>query len=98
MEAIVEDLANYKHVEVIPAAVATPTLDLPTVSIQTSGQISIISNLKKFGEALQVFIERLPAKPSTDQEFAGLQSRADQVETGRGHARIRRNQGAVEIR
>lgn len=65
-----EDLANYKPVEVIPAAVATPTLDLPTVSIQTSGQISIISNLKKFGEALQRFIERLPAKPSTDQEFA----------------------------
>lgn len=64
------DVAVYQHVEVIPSAVAAPTLDLPAVSIQTSGSIAIISNLKKFGDALQLFIERLPSKPSTDQEFA----------------------------
>ena len=67
---IEKEVAEYKPVEVIQAAVATPTLDLPAVSIQTSGAISIVSNLRTFGTALEVFIERLPTHPSTDQEFA----------------------------
>lgn len=65
-----EDLKNYVPVEVIPAAVATPTLDLPMVSIKTSGNIAVISNLKNFGAALNEFIEKLPTRPSNDQEFA----------------------------
>lgn len=65
-----EDRKNYVPVEVIPAAVATPTLDLPMVSIKTSGNIAVISNLKNFGAALNAFIEKLPTKPSNDQEFA----------------------------
>ena len=67
---IEKEVDEHKPVEVIPAAVATPTLDLPIVSIQTSGAISIVSNLRTFGTALQVFIDRLPTNPSTDQEFA----------------------------
>lgn len=64
------DVSNYVTAEVIPAAVAAPTLDLPAVSIEASGSIMVVSNLKKFGEQLNYFIERLPTKPSTDQEFA----------------------------
>ena len=75
------DLAAYVPVEVIPAAVATPTLDLPVVSIQTSGSIAIISNLRKFGEALNTFIERLPTKPSTDQEFADCKAALTKLKT-----------------
>ena len=75
------DLANYKHVEVIPAATAAPTLDLPAVSIQTSGAIAIISNLRAFGDALQGFIERLPTKPSTDQEFADCKAALAKLKT-----------------
>lgn len=65
-----EDLLSYVPAEVIPAAVAAPTLDLPVVSIQTTGSIAVRSNLRAFGEALNVFIEKLPKAPSTDQEFA----------------------------
>ena len=65
-----EDLLSYVPAEVIPAAFAAPTLDLPVVSIQTTGSIAVRSNLRAFGEALNVFIEKLPKAPSTDQEFA----------------------------
>jgi predicted phage-related endonuclease len=76
-----EDLASFVPVEVIPAAVATPTLDLPVVSIQTSGAIAIHSNLRAFGEALNSFIERLPTKPSTDQEFADCKAALTKLKT-----------------
>lgn len=64
------DLAAYVPVEVIPAAVAAPTLDLPAVTIQTTGQIAVRSNLSAFGVSLNAFIAALPTKPATDQEFA----------------------------
>lgn len=75
------DVAAYEQVEVIPAAVAAPTLDLPVVSIQTSGAIAIRSNLRAFGEALNSFIERLPTKPSTDQEFADCKAALSKLKT-----------------
>jgi predicted phage-related endonuclease len=75
------DVASYVPAEVIPAAVAAPTLDLPVVSIQTSGAIAIRSNLRAFGEALNAFIERLPAKPSTDQEFADCKAALSKLKT-----------------
>ncbi len=75
------DLAAYVPVEVIPAAVATPTLDLPVVSIQTSGAVAIISNLRKFGESLNLFIAALPVKPSTDQEFADCKAALTKLKT-----------------
>ena len=65
-----EDLATYTPPEVIPAAVAAPTLALPAVSIQVSGAVALTSNLGLFLTELQGFIKRLPEKPSTDQEFA----------------------------
>ncbi len=64
------DLEIYTPPEVIPAAVARPTLDLPAVSIEATGALTIRSNLTAFGTQLNVFIEALPTKPETDQEFA----------------------------
>lgn len=64
------DLADFKPAEYIPAAVAAPTLALPALSIQVKGEIALIDNLPAFGEALTAFCKRIPAKPSTDQEFA----------------------------
>lgn len=75
------DLFNFVPAEVIPASVAAPTLDLPAVSIQTTGQIAIRSNLRVFGEALQGFIERLPTNPSTDQEFADCKAALAKLKT-----------------
>jgi predicted phage-related endonuclease len=68
-----EDLANYQHVEPKPEVVAAPVLDLPSVSVQVSGQIAVINNFDVFEVALRDFIEnRLIRKPETDQDFADL--------------------------
>jgi predicted phage-related endonuclease len=68
------DAANYTPPEVIPAAVAAPTLALPAVSIQVSGAVALTSNLGVFLTELKGFIAKLPEKPSTDQEFANCKA------------------------
>ena len=67
------DVQNYTDGggEYIPApAKATPTLDLPAVSLNVSGGLRVISNLGLFHEALKKFIAQIPKEPSDDQEFA----------------------------
>lgn len=68
------DLANYQHAEVIPAATAAPVMALPALSIQVNGSISLVDNLKVFGEQLTAFIEGLDKNPSTDQAFADAEA------------------------
>jgi putative phage-type endonuclease len=65
-----KDLAAYTPQEVAPAAVAAPVMELPAVSIQVTGAVALTSNLGVFHEQLQAFVKKIPAKPSTDQEFA----------------------------
>lgn len=69
-----EDLENYQHVEVIPAAVATPQAQLPAVSVQVLGSIEVRDNLTAFGDALRAYVERINRKPETDQDFADLEA------------------------
>lgn len=64
------DLASYAPVEVLPAAVAAPTLNLPAVSIQVKGSLALVDNLAVFGTELKAFVAKIPQKPTTDQEFA----------------------------
>ena len=64
------ELETYTPPEVIPAAVARPTLDLPIPLIEASGAIAIQSNLTEFGRMLNTFIENIPKKPDSDQDFA----------------------------
>lgn len=87
------DLANYQPVEVIPAAVAAPVMALPAVSIKVDGAVALITNLDVFGAGLQAFIERIPKRPSTDQEFADckaacktLQEAQDALDAAEAHA------------
>lgn len=68
------DLVNYQYVEVIPAAVAAPTMQLPALSIQVTGAIALVDNLKVFGERLGDFIEGLDRNPSDDQSFANAEA------------------------
>ena len=68
------DLEAYKPSEVLPAVVATPSNSLPAVSVRMDGSLTVISNLPDFSTALRAFIERIPAKPSTDQEFADTEA------------------------
>lgn len=53
-----------------PPVVATPMESLPAVAVQIQGALAVVSNLPAFGDALRAFIERIPSKPATDQEFA----------------------------
>jgi len=64
------DVAAYVPAESTPVAVAAPVEALPAVSVRMDGALAVVSNLPAFGEALKAFIAKLPAKPSTDQEFA----------------------------
>lgn len=87
------DLESYKPVEVIPAAVAAPITALPSVSIQVNGSVALVSNLALFGEKLQAFVEGIPKKPSTDQDFADckaacstLKDAQDALDAAEAHA------------
>lgn len=64
------DLASYAPSQSTPAAVAAPVESLPAVSVRMDGALTVASNLPEFGRALRAFIAKIPAKPSTDQEFA----------------------------
>ena len=68
------DLAEFKPDPVIAKVVAAPMESLPAVSVSLAGQLVVASNLPEFGTALRTFISRIPATPSTDQEFADCES------------------------
>jgi putative phage-type endonuclease len=73
-EQFTKDLAEYVPVEVLPAAVAAPTMGLPALSIQVNGAISLISNLDIFGAKLAAFIKNIDKNPSDDQSFADAEA------------------------
>lgn len=68
------DLADYAPPEPAQAVTAAPQDHLPAVSVQVSGALAVVSNLAPFGVALREFIAKIPAKPSTDQEFADTEA------------------------
>lgn len=69
-----KDLETYVPAEIVPKTVAEPIMALPALSIQTSGSISIKSNLAIFGEKLNAFVKDLNLKPETDQDFANAEA------------------------
>lgn len=64
------DLANYVHVEVLPAAIAAPVQDLPALSIRVDGALTLNHNLVLFGDKLTTFIADINTAPDDDQSFA----------------------------
>lgn len=54
--------------------VAAPVESLPAVVVQVNGALTVGGNLEDFGAALRTFIDRIPKKPSTDQEFADAEA------------------------
>ena len=69
-----EDMQNYQHIEVIPAAVAAPQTQLPAVSVQVLGSIEVRDNLAAFKTALSDYVDRINRQPETDQDFADLEA------------------------
>lgn len=68
------DLANWQPTEAAAPVQATPTESLPAVVVQVQGALTVSGNLSLFGDALRSFIERIPQKPATDQEFADCEA------------------------
>jgi predicted phage-related endonuclease len=67
-----EDVANYQHVEVIPAAVATPIRDFPAIVYDVKG-MSLTSNIIDVVKPYALAeVAKYEKKPETDQEFADL--------------------------
>lgn len=71
------DLTEYKRKlaagEIEPPKVeviAAPVMDLPALSIQVNGSISLITNLQKFGTRLNEFVAGINKEPGDDQGFA----------------------------
>lgn len=71
---IEQELATYTPPEAAPAVTAAPQEHLPSPSVAVTGSLAVVSNLQPFGVALRAFIERIPKKPSTDQEFADTEA------------------------
>lgn len=69
-----EDLAAYVPTAPAVPVTAAPMESLPAVTVQLQGQLVVASNLPQFDAALRAFIERIPAKASTDQEFADTEA------------------------
>lgn len=64
------DLQNWQPAEAPRPAQAAPMESLPAPVVTVGGALSVGDNLPAFGTALRAFIERIPAKPATDDEFA----------------------------
>lgn len=74
-EQLEKDVAAYDPAAERPAqAVAAPMESLPAVVVQVNGALTVGGNLDAFGDALRAFIERIPKKPGTDQEFADAEA------------------------
>lgn len=69
-----EDVASYQHVEVIPAAKGATMQNLPIPRVQVNGAITVVDDLKPWGDTLRDFIGNLNLKPETDQDFANLEN------------------------
>lgn len=63
------DLTNFQYVEVIPAAVAAPVKELPTLFVQARGEITS-TNMPAFRAQVTEFLGGLNMTPTTDQQFA----------------------------
>lgn len=71
------DLANYQHVEVIPAAVAAPIEGFGALVLNVEGRV-LACNLDAFNVGARSFLARLPKanELTTDQHFANAEAAA----------------------
>ncbi len=68
------DLAAYVPTEAAAPVVPAPIESLPAVVVQVNGALTVAGNLPAFGQALRAFIERIPQRPETDQQFADAEA------------------------
>lgn len=68
------DLAAYVPEDRPATVTAAPMESLPAVVVQVQGALTVAGNLDAFGLALRAFIERIPARPETDQQFVDAEA------------------------
>ena len=73
-EQFEDDVTAYVPEDHPAPVTAAPIESLPAVVVQVQGALTVAGNLPAFGEALRAFIERIPAKPATDQQFADAEA------------------------
>lgn len=73
-EQFAKDVADYQHIEILPAAIAAPVKDLPALSIRVDGSLTLNHNLVIFGDKLNAFIADINTKPEDDQGFADAEA------------------------
>lgn len=76
-----KDREAYRYEEAAPVAVAAPAMQLPALSIQVNGSISLISNLDRFGAELNTFVGNLDMAPSDDQGFVDAEAAIKTLQT-----------------
>lgn len=69
-----KDLESFETSAPAPQIVAAPVETLPSVSVQVTGSLAVVDNLKTFGDALQTYVVKINRKPETDQDFADCES------------------------
>lgn len=76
-----EDLANYKHVEVLPAAVAAPIEDLPALTVEISGRV-LSTNLTAWQDIVKARIQAIKTDLKDDNDFATAEKTVKFLEDG----------------
>jgi predicted phage-related endonuclease len=76
-----KDVENYHHVNVIPKAVSSLHAGLPSVVIDVKGDVDLVSNLDRVAAAVRAYVERIPVKPATDEEFADCELAVKELQT-----------------
>lgn len=69
-----KDLATFEPQPEPERVIAQPMESLPAVLVNISGALTVKSNLSEYGPLLRQWIDRIPARPSTDQEFADTEA------------------------
>ena len=64
------DLVTHEVVAKTVKVEAEAVEALPAVTVRMDGQVIVSSNLDVFGQRLRAFVDALPKKPETDQDFA----------------------------
>lgn len=78
------DLDDYVPPRQTAVVVAAALASLPAVSVRLDGEVRVRSTLPAFVVALNAFVEKVPASPSTDQEFANAKAACKRLQDAEG--------------
>lgn len=75
------DVAEYRHVEVLPPPVAAPIEDLPALMVEISGRV-VASNLTQWHDIVAARIKGINTTLQTDNDFATAEKTVKFLEDG----------------